>query len=161
MSTLFHRRYLACPYDRARHILADTLQDLATSGRPVIQRLRVPFPNTDGSAASIEKDVTITYGVGKDPLHFDQPWTVHWTPSNGGPFPEFNGALTVRADEDYMTCALELRGNYEPPLGLPGALFDTVLGSRIASATAREFLKEIGTRIEARYREEEEAKAAR
>ena len=161
MSTLFHRRYLACPYDRARSILEETLQELATTGRPVIQRLRVPFPVRDGSGPSIEKDVTVTYGVGKDPLHFDQPWALHWTPTNGGAFPEFNGTLTVRADEDYTTCALELRGTYEPPLGIPGTMFDSVLGSRIASATAREFLKEIGMRIEERYRSEEQAKAAR
>ena len=160
MSTLFHRRYLACPYDRARHALEQTLQDLAASGRPVIQTLRVPLPSGDGTEG-VEKDVLVTYGVGKDPLHFDQPWTVQWKPANGGPFPQFNGTLTVRADEDYTTCALELRGTYEPPLGVPGAMFDTVLGSRIASATAREFLKEIATRIEARYREEERAKAAR
>src|SRR5215469_7842665 len=156
MSTLFHRRYLACPYDRARRALEETLQDLATTGRPVIQTLRVPVG--DGDGPGVAKDVVVTYGVGKDPLHFDQPWTVQWKPTNGGPFPEFNGTLTVRADEDYTTCALELRGTYEPPLGVPGAMFDTVLGSRIASATAREFLKEIGTRIEARYREEEQAK---
>jgi hypothetical protein len=161
MSTLFHRRYLACPYDRARRTLEESLHDLARSGRPVVQRLRVPLPARDGQPPSLEKDVIVTYGVGHDPLHFDQPWTLHWMPSDGGPFPEFNGALTVRADEDYTTCALELRGTYEPPLGVPGAMFDTILGSRIASATAREFLKEIGMQIEARYRQEEEAKAAK
>ncbi len=159
MSTLFHRRYLACPYDRARGILEETLHELAETRRPVLQRLRVPFPPADGSGPSIEKDVTVTYGVGKDPLHFDQPWTVDWTPANGGPFPTFDGTLTVRADEDYTTCALELRGTYEPPLGIPGTMFDSVLGSRIASATAREFLKEIGTSIEERHRTEERAKA--
>lgn len=159
MSTLFHRRYLACPYDRARRALEDTLEDLAISGEPQLLRLRVPFPGDDGSGRALEKDVVVTYGVGEDPLHFDQPWTVHWHPSNGGPFPDFGGTLTVRADEDYTTSALELRGSYEPPLGAPGALFDAVLGSRVASATAREFLKEVGTRIEARYRQEEKAKA--
>lgn len=158
MSTLFHRRYLACPYDRARRELEETLQELATTGRPVMQRLRVPLPSADGGGPSLEKDAIVTYGVGQDPLHFDQPWTVRWTPADGGPFPEFDGTLTVRADEDYTTCALELRGTYEPPLGIPGAMFDSVLGSRIASATAREFLKEIGTRIEDRYHREEAAK---
>lgn len=161
MSTLFHRRYLACPYDRARRALEDTLHDLAATGRPVIQTLRMPLAGSDDGRPGIEKDVVVTYGAGTDPLHFDQPWTVQWKPTNGGPFPQFNGTLTVRADEDYTTCALELRGTYEPPLGIPGAMFDTVLGSRIASSTAREFLKEIATRIEARYREEEQAKAAR
>ena len=159
MSTLFHRRYLACPYDRARRVVEETLRGLATTGRPVIQHLRVPIPGRDGDSF-VEKDVSVTYGVGIDPLHFDQPWTVHWKPADGGPFPDFNGTLTVRADEDYTTCALELRGTYEPPLGVPGALFDTVLGSRIASATAREYLKEMGTQIEDRYRGEEQAKAA-
>ncbi len=160
MSTLFHRRYLACPYDRARRALEETLHDLAATGRPVTQTLRMPL-HGDSDGPGVEKDVAVTYGVGQDPLHFDQPWTVQWKPTNGGPFPEFNGTLTVRADEDYTTCALELRGTYEPPLGVPGAMFDTVLGSRIASSTAREFLKEMATRIESRYREEEKAKATR
>ncbi len=160
MSTLFHRRYLACPYDRARRVLKETLQDLAAKGTPVIQRLRVPVPGSD-SDSIVEKDMRVTYGVGNDPLHFDQPWNVHWTPADGDAFPEFNGTLTVRADEDYMTSALELRGTYEPTLGVPGVVFDTVLGSRIASATAREYLKEIGTRIEHRHREEERTKAPR
>lgn len=159
MSTLFHRRYLACPYDRARRALQETLAGAASSGEPQLLRLHVPFPGTDGPGPGLEKDVVVTYGVGKDPLHFDEPWTLHWHPSNGGPFPDFDGTLTVRADEDYTTCALELRGTYEPPLGAPGAMFDAVLGSRVASATAREFLKEIGGRIEERYRTEERAKA--
>ncbi|HET9029896.1 MAG TPA: hypothetical protein VFN49_06935 [Candidatus Aquilonibacter sp.] len=160
MSTLFHRRYLACPYDRARLALHDALNDFAETGEPQLARLRVPLPGVETAGPALEKDVVLTYGHGTDPLHFDQPWTVRWAPSNGGPFPTFNGTLTVRADEDYSTCALELRGTYEPPLGAAGAMFDTVLGSRIASATARELLREVGSRIEQRYREEEQAKAA-
>jgi hypothetical protein len=158
MSTLFHRRYLACPYDRARVMLEDALRDLAASGEPQAVRLRVPLPGSDSEGPALGKEVVVTYGAAEDPLHFDQPWAVHWRPANG-PFPDFDGTLTIRADEDYTTCALELRGTYEPPLGAPGAVFDAVLGSRIASATAREFLKEVGSRLEERYRTEERAKA--
>ena len=160
MSTLFHRRYLACPYERARMSLQEALQDLASTGEPQVVRLRVPFTGADGDGPGISKDVVVTYDRSTDPLHFDQPWGVHWKPSGGGPFPDFDGTLTVRADDDYTTCALELRGTYEPPLGAPGAMFDAVVGSRVASATARELLKEVGTKIEERYRKEEAAKSA-
>ncbi len=158
MTTLLQRYYLHCPYGRARLHLNDVLRELATTGERQIMRLRVPI-DLDGSGTSgLQKDVVVQYGEGVDPLHFDQPWTVQWTPHGGGAYPDFEGTLTVRADEDYNSCILELQGHYEPPFGMVGAAFDAVLGSRIASATAREFLRRIGRDIETRYRTEEHEK---
>jgi hypothetical protein len=141
--------------------LEDSLRALATTRQPQLLRLRVPI-NIGGnnSGGGIEKDVIVTFGEGADPLHFDQPWTVEWTPRGGGPYPDFEGTLTVRADEDYASSVLELQGRYEPPLGAAGAAFDAVLGSRIASATAREFLRRLGQDIEERYHADEDAKGA-
>lgn len=91
-------------------------------------------------------------------MHFDQPWKIHWKPASGGPYPEFDGELTVRYDEDYTTSILELSGDYRPPLGLVGALFDVIAGARIARATANELLGTLGDEMERRYNAEERAK---
>ena len=157
MATLFQRYYLNCPYQRARASLEVALRDVAHSGQPQLLRLRVPVSAGSG-ASGIEKDVIVTFGSAIDPLHFDQPWHVKWTPHGGGPYPDFEGTLTVRADDDYCSCVLELQGNYEPPFGVAGAAFDAVVGSRIASATAREFLRTVSRDIEEQYRTEEAAK---
>lgn len=157
MATLFQRYYLKCPYQRARTTLEQTLREIATSGQPQLLRLRVPV-NVGQNASGLEKDVIVTYGTAIDPLHFDQPWSVNWTPHGGGPYPSFEGTLTVRADDDYSSSVLELQGTYEPPFGVAGAAFDAVVGSRIASATAREFLRTLSLDIEGHYTREESAK---
>jgi hypothetical protein len=40
---------------------------------------------------------------------------------------------------------LDLRGNYEPPLGPLGEMLDAVVGHRIAEASVHRFLFEIAT----------------
>jgi hypothetical protein len=158
MSDLLQRHYLACPYQRARTYLEESLRSAASSNQPQILRLRVPIRIGNAQTGDLEKEVTVTYGEGVDPMHFDQPWTVQWSPVGGGPYPDFEGTLTVRADEDYTSSVLELQGTYQPPLGIAGAAFDAVAGSRIASATAREFLATVGRNIEERFKSDEAAK---
>jgi hypothetical protein len=99
----------------------------------------------------------VTFGAAVDPMHFDQPWRIHWTPESGL-YPQFEGELTVRADETYETSRLELRGSYTPPGGIAGAAFDWVAGARIASSTARALLRHLGDEMEARYQRDEQAK---
>ncbi len=102
----------------------------------------------------------VTFEPGKDPMHFDQPWTVRWEATAGGLYPGFRGTLAVRADDTYGTSMIELSGVYEPPLGVIGAAFDAVVGSRIAHGTARELLRSLGTPFEDQYRRSEASKAA-
>lgn len=158
MSILFERLLVACPYSLARGYVSESLQGLATSGQPQTVRLEVPFGPSEDSPG-MAKEVLITYSPGHDPRHFDQPWRLSWTPVGGGPYPDFEGTLTVRADEEYSACELELQGAYDPPLGAAGKVFDAVVGSRIAVATAREFLRRLARAIESRYAREESEKA--
>ena len=161
MSTLLERLLVSCPYSLARGYVAESLATPASSGESQVVRLEVPF-GASGDSPGMAKEVLVTYGAGSDPRHFDQPWTIRWTPTGGGPYPDFAGTLTVRADETYRSCELELEGSYEPPLGAAGKIFDAVAGSRIATATAREFLRRLARSIEERYaREEREKTAAR
>ena len=157
MTTLYQRLFLRCPYRRAQHYLEEALATASTTRESDTIRLTVPLTL---DLAALQKDVTVTYGFGHDAMHFDQPWKIHWTPAGGGPFPNFDGELTVRADEDYDRCILELRGDYQPPFGAVGEAFDALVGSRIASMTARELLRGIGLRMEEQYLLEETEKKA-
>ncbi len=155
MSKLYQSIPLACPYNRARDILAETLEPLAQTGQPWMLNLRAPLL---AESLDLAKEVVVTVGKATDPLHFDQIWSLHWHPLEGGAYPVFQGTISVRADQTYKTSLLELQGEYEPPFGAVGAAFDAVLGARDASATARELLRSFGSKIESEYFESEHTK---
>ncbi|HTX57212.1 MAG TPA: hypothetical protein VMD47_08920 [Candidatus Acidoferrales bacterium] len=156
MSQLYQRRYLNCPYNRARELLAAMVVTPEDASREQQLRLTLPVPGVAG--AELGKDVSVSFRPTADPMGFDEPWTLHWEPLGGGLYPDFDGTLAIRADESYATSMLELKGTYRPPLGAAGAVFDAVVGSRIAHATARELLRTIGKTIEGQYRTGEAAK---
>jgi hypothetical protein len=140
MSELVETHIVCCPYHLAQRYLADDVSARAESGEQGVLTLTAP-----GLGSAI------------DPMHFDQPWRIHWKPQSG-PYPEFEGELTVHADETYETSRLELRGSYRPPGGIAGAAFDFVAGARIASATAQALLRRFGDQMEERYQHDERAK---
>ncbi len=152
MSSLLERRTVRCPYNLAQRYLAESVESAAASGesRPMTLTLAVP-------GGELVKDVTVTFGAGVDPMHFDRPWHIHWKPDSGL-YPEFDGELTVRADEDYVTSRLELAGSYHPPGGALGAAFDWVVGGRIATATAQALLERLADGMESRYARDERSK---
>jgi hypothetical protein len=155
VTELHEKHFIRAPFVRARAHLHETIEDAMRAHKPQLTKLSVSYPGGE-----ISKNVLVTYRKAIDPMHFDEPWDVHWTPEGGGPYPDFDGALTVRADENYTSAILELDGAYRPPLGAAGAVFDAVLGSKIASITAQTLLASIAAEIEQRYRREEDAKPA-
>ncbi|MGC1760098.1 MAG: hypothetical protein WA742_12150 [Candidatus Cybelea sp.] len=64
--------------------------------------------------------------------------------------PRYTGVLSGEILEDGSS-RLTLAGKYHPPLGPLGALFDAILGRRIAAATAHTFLADIKQFIESDY----------
>ncbi|MBV8197447.1 MAG: hypothetical protein JO263_04890, partial [Candidatus Eremiobacteraeota bacterium] len=92
MSQLSESRGVRCPYHLAQQYLAQSVGGRAESGEESELTLTVHGPGID-----VSKDVMVTFGESVDPMHFDQPWRVHWKPK-AGPYPEFDGELTVRAD---------------------------------------------------------------
>ena len=152
MATLSERYIVRCPYHLAQRYLAETVALAAESGTESILTL-----TASELGIALSKDVLVTFGLAVDPMHFDQPWRIHWEPQ-AGPYPDFDGELTVRADETYKTSLLELQGSYRPPGGALGAAFDWAAGSRIATATAQALLRRIGNEMEARYSRDELAK---
>jgi hypothetical protein len=152
VADLLESRVVRCPYNLARGYLAQSVGTLAESGQARRLTLTLAVPGGE-----LVKDVLVTFAAGEDPMHFDQPWHVHWKP-DGGPYPEFDGALTVRSDETYETAQLELKGSYQPPGGALGAAFDWAVGGRIASSTGRALLERIGSEMESHYHRDEAAK---
>jgi len=156
MATMIYERQLTeCPYSRARGYLHEAIEGAAHNAGATTLPLKANLPLLKGA---VEKNVLVRYAKGQDPLRFDEPWLVHWTPDGGGPYPDFDGELTVRADESYRRAILELRGEYTPPLGTFGQAFDLVLGAKIAARTARALLQEIARIMEERFHSEEALK---
>ena len=93
MSELLERRIVACPYHLAQRYLADSVGPAAASGQPGALALTLAVPGGE-----LVKEVVVTYAVAVDPMAFDRPWRIHWAPK-AGPYPQFEGELTVRADE--------------------------------------------------------------
>ena len=92
------------------------------------------------------------------PQDMEPRYGVHWQPEESGPYPAFEGILTIGADDDYQSFDLDLTGEYEPPLGLLGKTFDLVVGHRIADETIQTLLATIKDDIEANFGAEEAAK---
>jgi hypothetical protein len=92
---------------------------------------------------ALQKEVNVKYstraGAGKD-----RPWSLCWEPIGGGPYPRFEGQLTI----DTAECSLVIEGEYTPPLGAAGQAFDLVVGALIASITAREFLRSVAEQMQ-------------
>jgi hypothetical protein len=161
MTKMLERLPTACPYNLAHEFLAAIVRPFADSGKVQTIELDAPVDLHDKHLARLVKLVDVEYSRGNDPMHFDQVWIVRWKPHGGGPYPNFLGELTARADEVYTSCILELTGSYEPPMGVLGAAFDAIVGSRLATATAQDLLKKIGNQLIEMYRENEASKVAR
>ncbi len=63
--------------------------------------------------------------------------------------PSFKGTLRCEGGDGRSVLALE--GEYKPPLGVAGAVFDLVVGRRIASATLGSLLADIKAFVEADF----------
>lgn len=107
----------------------------------------------------LERNVVVTLQAQRIPGDMTPRYRAQWAPAEPGPFPLFAGELTVENDEDYDAFWLVLKGTYEPPLGLVGAAFDAIVGSRIAAVCARNLLASIADAIENAYAADEARKA--
>ncbi len=67
---------------------------------------------------------------------------VSWEPKDGGPYPRFDGTLSV-AEDAYGWSRIEIDGKYRAPFGVAGAAFDAAVGHQIAQNTATELLGEL------------------
>jgi len=107
---------------------------------------------------TLERSVIATIKLHHLAADMTPRFAVQWTPEKPGPFPLFAGELLVEAGNDYDTFTLRLSGTYMPPLGVVGKGFDTVLGNRIAQATAADLLHRLKDMIEQEFEVDEQRK---
>jgi hypothetical protein len=137
---------------------------LASAGRLLDRFMAAHRANDDGGARlvlrahELEKPAIVSLTAAHRPGDMTPRYDVHWKAEGGGTYPEFNGQLTIGGDSDYETFWLELNGDYKPPLGIVGQVFDAVVGNRIATETARGLLDDMRGHIENEVQDEEARK---
>ena len=110
-------------------------------------RLRVPVSGTS-PGLFIDREVRIEAWRDRDDQNLNDLIRIRWTPEGSVVFPKFAGTLVVWGESDPHLSFIELDGDYKPPLGAAGELFDETIGHRIAQSTARELLKDLKHGIE-------------
>ena len=157
MTHLNRSKSLACPWVRAIAYFDRYLTGLPESKRAQGRelRLRVPLASLGlPGQFAIDRDVVTSFAPLTDPQGLDHGISVGWTPVGNAALPTFRGSLRITA-ETAKSSLVVLDGDYEPPLGALGKVFDAVVGRRIAEATGDELLKTIAERIELDYMTEE------
>ena len=156
MSTLKHTTVVETPFAQAADLVERFLVE-SSQGETITLRLQAPGAGLGMNAFALSRDVIATFRRHKGPnqtIVFD----LHWESADGGPYPVFDGTLTVAEDETYESCRIILEGSYTPPGWVAGAIFDAALGSKIASATADELLARIRMFLLGGYEETELSK---
>lgn len=134
-----NRGYLA-----ARAALRDIIERFTSLGPWTTLAL-----TADMGLVTLRKEVQVRFAPAPEATHFDEIWSVDWTPANGGAYPDFTGILAVHYAAGGLA-ELQLSGKYAPPLGAVGKGFDLALGQRIASNSCKHLLEELGHRIQER-----------
>jgi hypothetical protein len=149
MATLTERIDVRCPH----HFLIHHTERYFTVHR------RGQTPGTFGLTVDMSRvglpgkvqarhDVHVRYKISKDAAGHDTI-DLTWDPDDRF-VPSFTGSLSGIRTDDGMS-DLTLEGTYEAPFGAIGAVFDAVLGRRIAAATAQAVLHDIKQFVEADY----------
>jgi hypothetical protein len=160
VTKIVEKTYVECALHQAPHYLERFFStQVDADGRCIVQ-LRAALGIGD-----LRADLAVPVSFDLSKLHTGADMVpkvpLHWKPEHGGPFPAFEGVLSVEGGEDYDECGIALRGTYEPPFGVAGKTFDALAGRHIARATARELLERIRTFMEGEFQETERKKRER
>lgn len=143
MTSIFEVLVLDKQYAAARAALRGIIESMVAAGWQTM-KLR-----TDVGPVALRKNAVVTFEHANEGTRFDEVWSIHWEPENGGPFPDFTGWLSVQYAPGGLA-QLEIRGEYAPPLGAVGKGFDLILGQRIASETCKNLLAELAELVQDR-----------
>lgn len=139
MSSVSVTRFVNCPFSAVIDFAEETLRsrpDITLSPVPHVgQRVNVTAQVTDDTS---------------DTSRLHDALLIAWQPKLRALFPNFHGALTVRPKD--RGAWLRIQGSYDPPLGIPGRIFDAVAGRFIARRTLARTLKEVCEAVEWRWR---------
>jgi hypothetical protein len=161
MAEFTSRTLVRCPLGQAARRLSQYFRANGNADGDVV-RLELGFDVTRLMHADARlrpnRNVVATVTPIQHAGNVDPEYHITWADAGGGPYPVFVGRLSVEPDEDYRTFFLRLTGDYVAPFGLAGALFDAVLGRRLAKTTIATLLLHIAGDIEHQFDTDERSK---
>ena len=143
-------RLVAVSCDWATAFIGTYFADRMHGRNDGVFEVRTPLAHTGG--LRFQKDVTVHVRYERDAGPAGRHLIVHWEPRDGGPFPAFHGAI-VASPEGEQEARITIGGDYAPPGGWAGAVFDILVGRRIARRTLHDLLDELAQAMEADRRE--------
>ena len=94
----------------------------------------------------LEKDIKLRAWVTRDAENINEELRVEFrAASDERLFPALHGTLDVYPDD--AATIIELKAQYQPPLGMLGLAIDTTVGYLIAERCASQFLQDIATQL--------------
>ena len=148
MSRLHDKTSVDFSIAEAQSRLEAFLESLQGQDGVARMRLRVPITGMpDSFGIALAREVRIEARRGLDELRREVTEIV-WQPEGTTVLPRFEGTLFVTHDGSPNRSDIELAGEYTPPFGVAGQVFDAAIGQQIARTTAREFLLDLKRAIE-------------
>ena len=149
MSRLHDKTSVDFPIAEAQSRLEVFLTSLRGPDGVARMRLRVPITGMpDSFGLALEREVRIEARRRRDELRQADIVEIVWQPEGATVLPRFEGTLFVTHDGSPKRADIELAGEYTPPFGAAGQVFDAAIGQQIARTTAREFLLDLKRAIE-------------
>lgn len=145
MATLVFEKEIACPPALA---VPRMYRALGASGtHETTYTLTVPFAELGlPNVGELARDVTVTIGD-PDRKRSLTRIPLAWRVPESDAFPVFQGFFEIQPLSSYEV-QIALLGYYHAPYGALGAIFDAVLGKKIAEVTIRHLVDEISRAIE-------------
>lgn len=142
-ATIGGQAAVACPAEAAQAFLERDFELQHSQEQRVALHVRVPV----WGSLSLDKEVDAVLSPAAGGA--DCGMRVTWEPGQGL-FPRFHGLLRALPTGP-ESAILELRGEYEPPGGTLGMMFDRMVGRRLARATIDNLLARVGRTLSAEY----------
>jgi hypothetical protein len=143
-----------CPFSlvvREAHVIFPILEAPGSGVRLPFRELGLPFAGafTHRVVTHFQRQMDRTErGRSHEEVAFDWSAQSRW-------LPDFHGVLRFRIETSRTRVILS--GEYLPPFGILGALFDHFVGRRVARATAADVIKRLARALEARWAAERKA----
>jgi len=148
MTDICERLVVLCPEREAAHRLAAFVAEHRSGDGSLSIALRLPITMFAAWKQTLERHAVASFYSLSSASDLHPTYSVTWSSGDGGPFPEFAGALAVERTLLHDRIGLVLSGHYQPPFGAAGAVFDGRLGKRIAQASVRGLLRSVADHVE-------------
>jgi hypothetical protein len=147
-SKVVAERVVRCPFSVAHEYADGFFRQAAEEGAQVGVPLRALVPTLGGGLRQPVRLEVARRPDPEEPGRAHDAFEVDWTAATRF-FPDYHGRLAIRIESVELS-RLTLTGEYRPPFGPLGAIFDRLIGRRIAGATMRDLLDRLGDAMEAR-----------